>query len=349
MPARRPGGLNSLQGYWPETLHRELGRGPGVLVTVLRVRGSAPREVGARMWVTASGQVGSIGGGRLEFEATQGARQMLEPGSGQRQAQQHYGLGPALNQCCGGAVTLLFEVCDDPDANWLATLQSADARCGDCVLVTAIDRDPVSREIVTGDQQGNLPAPVAQRARQMCTDEAALPELVAAGDESFLLERLQEQALPLALFGAGHVATAFVALARPLPFRIQWIDSREQVFPHWAEQTAEVIECPDPVARVTRLAPGTACLVMTHSHELDENVCAAILNRRDFAWLGLIGSVSKRRRFVHRLARRGIPGDQLERLVCPVGAAGIRGKRPATIALSIAAQLLQDVVPAGWR
>ncbi|NND43925.1 MAG: xanthine dehydrogenase accessory protein XdhC, partial [Xanthomonadales bacterium] len=87
----------------------------------------------------------------------------------------------------------------------------------------------------------------------------------------------------------------------------------------------------------------------THSHELDEDLSAAIQDRRDFAWLGLIGSVSKRRRFVHRLARRGIPEDQLERLVCPVGAAGIRGKRPATIALSIAAQLLQDVVPAGWR
>jgi xanthine dehydrogenase accessory factor len=88
---------------------------------------------------------------------------------------------------------------------------------------------------------------------------------------------------------------------------------------------------------------------MTHSHELDEDLCHAILERGDAAWLGLIGSASKRRRFVHRLGQRGLNEPQLQRLVCPVGMAGISGKRPATIALAIAAQLLQEQVPEGWR
>ena len=64
------------------------------------------------------------------------------------------------------------------------------------------------------------------------------------------------------------------------------------------------------------------------------------LQRGDFAWLGLIGSKTKRRRFVHRLEQRGIRPAQLERLVCPVGLSGIRGKQPATIAISLAAQLM---------
>ena len=88
---------------------------------------------------------------------------------------------------------------------------------------------------------------------------------------------------------------------------------------------------------------------MTHSHELDEDLCHAILNRGDFSWLGLIGSMSKRKRFEHRLAKRGIEQKQLDSLTCPVGMAGITGKRPATIAVSIAAQLLMEIVPESWR
>jgi xanthine dehydrogenase accessory factor len=79
---------------------------------------------------------------------------------------------------------------------------------------------------------------------------------------------------------------------------------------------------------------------MTHSHQLDEDICFEVLSRGDFAWLGLIGSVTKRRRFVQRLAQRGIGETDLARLVCPVGLSGIKGKQPATIALSLVAQLM---------
>ena len=79
---------------------------------------------------------------------------------------------------------------------------------------------------------------------------------------------------------------------------------------------------------------------MTHSHALDEDICLEVLRRGDFAFLGLIGSATKRRCFVHRLQQRGADEAALERLVCPVGLAGIRGKQPATIALSLAAQLM---------
>ncbi len=73
------------------------------------------------------------------------------------------------------------------------------------------------------------------------------------------------------------------------------------------------------------------------------------MQRDDAAWIGVIGSATKRRRFVHRLAQRGIAAGRLEELVCPIGDAGIRGKRPATIALAVATQLMQDLVPEAWR
>ncbi len=82
----------------------------GIRVTVLSTRGSAPREAGAQMLVTADGIDGTIGGGALEWEAMAQARRMLE--AGEAEAERAMSLGPGLGQCCGGAVTLRFEATD---------------------------------------------------------------------------------------------------------------------------------------------------------------------------------------------------------------------------------------------
>ena len=79
---------------------------------------------------------------------------------------------------------------------------------------------------------------------------------------------------------------------------------------------------------------------MTHSHPLDLDICARVLERGDFAFLGLIGSETKRARFASRLRAIGIPPHMLSRLVCPIGIPGIVSKEPAAIAAAVAAQLL---------
>jgi len=78
---------------------------------------------------------------------------------------------------------------------------------------------------------------------------------------------------------------------------------------------------------------------MTHSHALDEAICLQLLTRGDFAFLGLIGSKTKRARFVSRLGAAGIGPAMLDLLTCPIGIDEINGKSPAHVALSIAAQL----------
>ncbi len=82
--------------------------------------------------------------------------------------------------------------------------------------------------------------------------------------------------------------------------------------------------------------------MLTHSHELDLRITEAILRRGDFAYLGLIGSATKRARFVHRFQERGIGADALARLTCPIGVTGIGGKEPEVIAIAVVAQLLQQ-------
>ncbi len=111
----------------------------------------------------------------------------------------------------------------------------------------------------------------------------------------------------------------------------------------------ETVHSDDPVAEVAKVGAGRIFIVMTHSHRLDEDICLQILQRGDFAWLGLIGSETKRRRFVHRLGQRGIRPSLLQRLICPIGLSGIHGKQPATIALSLAAQLMILVNDPGLR
>jgi len=344
-----------LDSYWPEALYRELADPPCVLVTVISVKGSAPRAVGARMVITADGQAGSIGGGNLEFQATLAAREMLRVASEARQENRPYGLGPALNQCCGGAVTLLFECLLTQQTPWLEALQDAECRSGAATLVTALDRDTVSKWLLfhpgadEAREPHEVPHEVLQAVLAYRTEPGDAPLLLNLGGQRYLLEAPRDQRIALALFGAGHVATALAGILRQMPVNLAWIDSRAEQFPAWAGDVGRVVVAADPVNEVAGLAPGSCYLVMTHSHELDEDLCHAILERGDAAWLGLIGSVSKRRRFVHRLGQRGLGETQLERLVCPVGIAGISGKRPATIALAIAAQLLQEQIPEAWR
>ncbi|MEO3689844.1 xanthine dehydrogenase accessory protein XdhC [Roseateles paludis] len=86
--------------------------GPVVLVTVARVEGSGPREVGAWMAVSGTETRGTVGGGHLEFDAIARARAALAGDALDEEVR--YPLGPSLGQCCGGVVWLRFERRDQP-------------------------------------------------------------------------------------------------------------------------------------------------------------------------------------------------------------------------------------------
>jgi xanthine dehydrogenase accessory factor len=102
----------------------------------------------------------------------------------------------------------------------------------------------------------------------------------------------------------------------------------------------------DDPADAVRDAPAGAChLVLTHRHDLDLRIIEAVLRRGDFAFAGLIGSQTKRARFLHRLEAAGLPPDTLARMTCPIGLPGLAGKEPAVIAVSVVAQLLQAFPP----
>ena len=241
------------------TAWRRLGE-DFVLVTILAVRGSAPCEVGRRMIVAQDRQHGTVGGGRLEQEVLEEARNMIE-GSGQdKAAMDSLSLGARLGQCCGGKVIVHYE-----------TMQSS------------------------------LPA--------------------------------------IALFGAGHVGQELARILARLPNPLTVVDSRQDWLDKLLqEEGIETVFEPEPVDAVAGLPSGSVCLVLTHRHDLDLEICRALIARGDMNMVGVIGSRSKAVRFRHEIDARGLDGDEL---VCPIGKKA--GKDPASVAISMAARVCEQL------
>jgi xanthine dehydrogenase accessory factor len=142
------------------------------------------------------------------------------------------------------------------------------------------------------------------------------------------------------VFGAGHVGRALIMAMAPLPFSVSCIDNRPNAFPTHLPANVEAVMQDDPVQQLANARAGAIAFIMTHSHTLDLAIVDAALRQTDVAHVGLIGSATKRARFVSRLKDAGITGEQFEKFICPIGVAGIGGKEPGIIAASCAAQLL---------
>ncbi len=317
---------------WIEELSTLAAGGePAVLVTVAGVRGSAPREPGARMIVTANETIGTIGGGRLEYECTRIACARLGGGATELR---RFPLGAAMGQCCGGVVEMLFEPVVAGEPGWLADLAAAYRAREPAVLCTPL-KAAAQPAVLTAAACGNLPDAVLAQARDLLGSSAGT---LRSG--AWLFQHVGASALNVALFGAGHVGAEVVRTLAAVDCQLRWIDSRRDVFPA-VPANVRTIETPDPAAEVAALPAGSCYLVMTHSHALDLDICTRILARGDAVYCGLIGSKTKRRRFEKRFLAQGLDAAAIAKLVCPIGIDGIDNKEPAAIAIAAAAELLQ--------
>jgi xanthine dehydrogenase accessory factor len=332
---------------WIGDLGEQIAAGNGcVLVTVAGVRGSAPREVGAKMLVTHHETIGTIGGGQLEYKCTQIAFDTLkreEDGNRIRK----FTLGANCGQCCGGVVEVLFEAFCVERPEWIDVLRETHRRREPCVLATGL-RD---KYLITAKGNiaypegctvnGRLAADAMRILDQRENAQRVKLEMKDNDEEDFLLEPVVVSDLNIAVFGAGHVGAATVNTLSSLDCNIRWLDNRRSIFPKHLPENVQKIESEQPQLEVAAMPAGSCYLVMTHSHPLDQAVIQQILRRDDFRYCGLIGSVSKRRQFEKRLIKLGMPQSRFDRLTCPIGIDGIAGKKPAEIAIAVAAELLR--------
>jgi xanthine dehydrogenase accessory protein XdhC len=237
--------------------------------------GSTPRDGDARMLVDGDTISGTVGGGRLEHQAIEASRALLDSGGSEQTLD--LALGPALDQCCGGRMVLKLKR----------------------------------------------------------TDQATLTQLQDA-------ERLGEAQRPcVLLFGAGHVGRALAQAIALLPFELRWIDERAHEFPDTIPANATRIVHASPASLVAHAPPHAAIVAVTHGHAQDFDIVEAALRRGDCAYVGMIGSDTKRVRFRRWFERKGGDVALLDGLTCPLGGTTKIDKRPAMIAALTVAELVR--------
>ncbi|MCY1274795.1 xanthine dehydrogenase accessory protein XdhC [compost metagenome] len=249
------------------------------------------------------------------------------------------------------------------DMNWINALADLQQRGEPCVLVTIIEergstpRNAGSKMVVTADALyetiggGHLEFKAMHIAREMLAERSRDTRLerfslgaslgqCCGGATVLLFEPMGQPQAHIAVFGAGHVGRALVPLLASLPCKVSWIDSRENEFPESIPAGVNKVVNEDVVDEVENMPSGSYFIVMTHNHQLDLELTAAILKRDDFAYFGLIGSKTKRVKFEHRLRERGFAGETVQRMRCPMGLAEVKGKLPVEIAISIAGEVI---------
>lgn len=244
------------------------------------------------------------------------------------------------------------------------------------VLVTVAEvrghspRDTGAKMVVSSTQTwdsvggGNLEATAIDRAREMLADPAARPTVFTAnlsdknrgahgvqccgGEVTLLLEPLP--VLPaVAIFGMGHVGLELARILARHDLDLHLIDSRpemltDEVLGSLDDANARVHRHHVPVLPelvLTELPTGTHILIMTHDHAEDAALCDAALRLDGLGSIGLIGSRAKWSRFSKKLADEGHDQAAIGRITTPIGLSELVGKEPATIAVSVAAALLQ--------
>lgn len=284
-----------------------------VRIVIAAHKGSTPRATGTSMLVWAGGTFGTIGGGRLEFDATARAHKMLA-GDGPATQVTRQPLGPSLGQCCGGSVTLVTEVWD------------AERYQAEITQAAFPTRYMLARRV-----EGDRPLP---RKAHRHTGSVQLTE-------GWLMEPLGLPQSDVYIYGAGHVGHALATVLAPLSqFDVTLIDPRRDLF---KDVPVTVAQCWDNSAH--ELMSGAAVsafhLIMTPDHAEDLELCHRVLQQQ-FGYAGLIGSATKWARFQKRLAALGHSHEQIARITCPIGDPAL-GKEPQAIAIGVATDLMQRV------
>ncbi|MET7359919.1 xanthine dehydrogenase accessory protein XdhC [Streptomyces sp. NPDC005562] len=260
---------------------------------------------------------------------------------------------------------------------WIAAVARLRARRESGVLVTVATvrghapRDAGAKLVVGRTRTwgsiggGNVEAVAIDRAREMIQVAKPEPELLdfalndkvtnqhgvqcCGGTVSVLLEPLPV-VRAVAVFGVGHVGLELARILARQDIDLHLVDTRaellaEQRLAPLADAVAQVHVHHTPLLPeevLEELPPGTHVLIMTHDHAEDAALCDAALRTSHLGSIGLIGSAAKWVRFRKRLATEGGHDDAtIDRIKTPIGLTDVTGKEPATIAVSVAADLLR--------
>ena len=248
--------------------------------------------------------------------------------------------------------------------NWAQAVSELNRADTEHVLVTLLGvagstpRSAGTKMVVTGTDifdtlgGGHLEFKIIARAREMLAQSLAQQRIehfplgaslgqCCGGSVSVLFEPMLSTALPVTVFGAGHVAQALITILAGLPVRVRWIDSRAELFPEVLPANVVTVVDDEPAQQIRANVDGSVNLILTHNHQLDFTLTEQLLKQNRACFIGVIGSQTKAKRFRMRLAHKQFSDDQIAQITCPIGLDGIHGKLPMEVAVAIAAQIMQ--------
>jgi xanthine dehydrogenase accessory factor len=361
--------MASVEEIWSEAVRMLERDKPFALATVINVRGSTPREVGAKMIVRDNGQFGTIGGGCGEAEVFRKARLLLGEGQGARITE--VDLTGDFDQqqigTCGGIMDVFIDLwspaADLPIARKLA---DAASKSRPAALLTLVDPgsktdlaagakaivDPAQRH--TAEQSIGLGRSaldhIAERARdanpgllELDNDGRLKPvvRIEASGAARVFVDPISG-AQRLIIAGAGHIAQPLCALGAMLGFRVTVIDDRaafanRERFP----QADEIIVRPFAAA-IDSLKLDKHCYLIsvTRGHAFDEEVVRAAL-KQPGCFIGMIGSRRRVRTTLARIEEDGADPKLLDEIHAPLGV-DIGAETPEEIAVAIIAEIIRE-------
>jgi xanthine dehydrogenase accessory factor len=357
---------------WAEAL-RTLERGhPFALATVVNVRGSTPREVGAKMIVRSDGQFGTIGGGCGEAEIFRKARVLLEENHDHGGRLAEVDLTGDFDQreigTCGGIMDVFVDLWSPArDLDIARKLAAAAGRSAAGALLTVVDpgsrahlpagsrtfidpRDEAARDA------GPIELPAAAVAHLVERTADAIPALLEVDGAGALqpVTHLEPNgsvrlfvdpivgAQRLIIVGAGHIAVPLCALGAMLGFHVTVIDDRASFANRERFPDADQIIVKPFTAAIDSLALDGHCYLVsvTRGHSFDEEVVRAAL-MQPCGFVGMIGSRRRVKATLERIGESGVPGERLADVHAPLGVA-IGGETPEEIAISIIAEIIRE-------
>jgi len=250
-----------------------------------------------------------------------------------------------------GAAVALVEVAEAKGSTprekgaWMLVSQSAifGTIGGGQLEFMAIDK---ARQVLAkADHEGLLlDIPLGPEIGQCCGGRVEVAvSLVDRSKRETLVEmaKAEESTLPhVYIFGGGHVGHALAAAFALLPVRPVLVETRADALEGMPE-TVETRLTPMPEEMVREAPAGAAFVVLTHDHALDFLIVAEALKRQDAAYVGMIGSKTKKATFRNwYLKTAGGSEEHFSRLVSPIGGDEVKDKRPAVIAALAAAEIM---------
>jgi len=336
----------------------EIGQ-PVVLATVIRHSGSTPRGAGAKMIVRKDGGIiGTIGGGGVEAQVIQCARELYVPGGAviKRFNFSSTDVASSLGMVCGGKMDVLLELLDPARADTLDLFRQLLSRLRS-------GHKSLFLKLLSADSTH----PENCRC-WLVTDESTVPELLPLENlhiDAKTFESLKEEAFTqrrpvtrmsgekmivadpfffsdsVYLFGAGHVSQSLARILGIVDFRIVVIDDRREfanrsLFP--AVDDIFVPESFNAAFSNISIVRRDALVILTRGHAHDQTVLEQAL-KTDAGYIGMIGSRKKRDTVYGNLEKMGVSTEDLKRVHCPIGV-DIGARTPEEIAVCIAAQLI---------